>query len=189
MNRAADISLLAYALLGLLQQQPRSGYDLRKMFATTPMTTFSDSPGAIYPALTRLERAGLVRGQVQERAGLRRRRLYHLTRAGVAELQRWLAQPVTRDEVVRRIDQLMLRFGFMDQALGRAASQRLLKEFHREVAAFLPTLHQYFAATRAQMPLSGALALESGIRSYETLLRWSRTALAAYGHKAMKKGA
>ena len=57
-------SLLGFALLGLLEERPRSGYDLRKVFAQTAMGTFSDSPGAIYPALGRLEKRGLVRGTV-----------------------------------------------------------------------------------------------------------------------------
>ena len=55
-------STLGFALLGLLQQQPRSGYALRRVFATTPMGHYSSSPGAIYPALRRLEQQGLVRG-------------------------------------------------------------------------------------------------------------------------------
>jgi len=55
-------SALAFALLGLIGQEPRSGYDLRKFFSSTPMISFSDSPGAIYPALRRLEQRGLVRG-------------------------------------------------------------------------------------------------------------------------------
>ena len=49
------ISLLGFALLGLLHQKSASGYDLRKIFASTAMGTFSDSPGAIYPTLTMLE--------------------------------------------------------------------------------------------------------------------------------------
>jgi len=43
----SEVSVLGYALLGLLQQQDRSGYDLRKIFSTTPMKSFSDSPGSI----------------------------------------------------------------------------------------------------------------------------------------------
>jgi hypothetical protein len=35
----------------LLHQQPRSGYDLRKIFESSPIAYYSDSPGAIYPAL------------------------------------------------------------------------------------------------------------------------------------------
>ena len=46
---------LEYALLGLLHQQPQSGYDLRKVFETTALGNYSGSPGAIYPALRRLE--------------------------------------------------------------------------------------------------------------------------------------
>ena len=82
-------STLAFALLGLIWQEPRSGYDLRKFFSSTPMISFSDSPGAIYPALHRLELRGLVRGHVEERSGLRRRRIFQLTARGRAEFKRW----------------------------------------------------------------------------------------------------
>jgi hypothetical protein len=38
------------------------------------------------------------------------------------------------------------------------------------------------------MPLSGRLALESGIRAYEDQSRWVRDALKAYGAARAKKG-
>ena len=66
------IPLLGRALLGLLMETPLSGYDIRRIFTQTPLATFSDSPGAIYPALKRLEAAGLVRGRVERSAGLPR---------------------------------------------------------------------------------------------------------------------
>src|SRR5258707_12894153 len=81
-------SALAFALLGLIWQEPRSGYDLRKFFSSTPMISFSDSPGAIYPALHRLEQRGLVRGHGEGRPGLRRRRSFQLTAPGRAESKR-----------------------------------------------------------------------------------------------------
>ena len=93
----AHVSLLGYALLGLLHQRPGSGYVLRKIFATTPMGTFSDSPGAIYPALRRLERQGLVRGRVEQSAGLRQKQTFRLTPGGKAALEEWLERPLTRD--------------------------------------------------------------------------------------------
>ena len=62
-------SILGYALLGLLHQRPLSGYDVKLIFASSPMGGFSDSPGAIYPALSRLERRGLVRSEIQPSAG------------------------------------------------------------------------------------------------------------------------
>ena len=68
-------STLGYALLGLLHQAPQAGYDLRKTFVSTPMAAFSDSPGAIYPALRRLAGQGWI-APVEPARGGRRRRLY-----------------------------------------------------------------------------------------------------------------
>jgi DNA-binding PadR family transcriptional regulator len=56
----SEISQLGFALLGLIHQQPMSGYDLRKVFTASALGSYSDSPGAIYPALNRLEAGGLV---------------------------------------------------------------------------------------------------------------------------------
>ena len=180
------VSLLGYALLGLLHQKPSSGYALRRTFATSPMGTFSDSPGAIYPALRRLEGQGLVRGRVEPSAGLRRRQMFRLTARGLAALKGWLARPVTRADVVRGMDDVMLRFAFTDEVLAPAASIRLLQSLARELAAYPPTLRAFLNEHRRQMPLSGRLALESGIRAYEDQSRWVRDALKAYGVRGVK---
>ena len=172
-------STLGYALLGLLRERPSSGYDLRKTFSLTPLVKFSDSPGAIYPALRRLEEAGLVRGRIEDGSGLRRRKMFRTTAAGIAELKKWLNQPVVQDDVVRDMDQLMLRFAFMESA----AAVRFLMSLERELKSYVPVLREYLAKHQAEMPLSGSLALESGIRDYETHLRWARDALAVYRKK------
>lgn len=174
------IALLGYVLLGLLRQGAAAGYDLRKLFATTPLMTFSDSPGAIYPALRNLERRGLIQGEVEQGAGLRLRRVFRLTPAGVRELKRWLKLPVTRDDIVHHQDELLARFSFMDDAVGSAGSIRLLEQLERELAAYLPALRGYVEQNAPGMSLSGRLALDSGVRSHEALLKWSRAALATY---------
>jgi DNA-binding PadR family transcriptional regulator len=176
----SEISVLGYALLGLLQQEDRSGYDLRKIFLATPMTSFSDSPGSIYPALRRLEQQGLVRSRIQERSGLRRRRLFHLTPAGSTELKRWQKQPIVRDDVVRGTGELMLRFSFMDESLGGPESLRFLTALKAELAAYIPSLRGYLQEHGEAMPLSGRLALESGINAYECQLNWARNAIKSY---------
>jgi DNA-binding PadR family transcriptional regulator len=174
-------SALASALLGLIWQEPRSGYDLRKFFSSTPMISFSDSPGAIYPALRRLEKRGLVRGHIAGRSGLRRRRVFELTARGRAEFRGWQTQPVTRNDVVRNMDALMLRFAFMDQFAGKGVALRFLRAFHKELAAYIPSLRKYLKSNRESMPQSGRLALKSGIQAYETQLRWTKTAMKTYG--------
>jgi len=175
-------SPLAFALLGLIWQEARSGYDLRKFFSSTPMISFSDSPGAIYPALRRLEQRGLVRGHMADGHGLRRRRIFELTARGRAEFKRWQTQPITRNDVVRNMNALMLRFAFMDQFAEKGAALRFLKAFHKELAEYLPSLRKYLKSTREHMPQSGRLALESGIQAYETQLRWIKAAMRTYMH-------
>lgn len=182
------ISLLGYVLMGLLRQQPQSGYDLRKLFATTPLMSYSDSPGAIYPALKKLEEQGHIRSEVKEGNGLRVKRIFRLTSSGTAELRRWLAKPVTRQDIVRNIDQLLVRFSFMDHAVGPEGSIRILREMERELAVYAPGLRSYLEKESSKMPLSGRLALDSGVRSYEALLQWSRAALAAYEQAEKEKG-
>jgi DNA-binding PadR family transcriptional regulator len=177
------ISLLGYALLGLLHQKSRSGYDLRKIFANTPMGTFSDSPGAIYPALQRLEKQGLVRGQLQPSSGRRRRRVFRPTASGRRSFKVWQTKSISADDVIHRLDELMLRFGFMDETAGSAQASRFLKSLTRELRRYTPALRKYLKANAGQMPLSGRLALESGVRSYEELLRWSRSCLTKYARR------
>lgn len=175
-----ETSLLGYAMLGILQQQPLSGYDLRKIFAATPLVAFSDSPGAIYPALERLQRRGLIRGRIQKGSGLRQRRVYRLTPAGLIQLRRWLGRPVTREDVVRGADALLLRFSFMDGSMGRAHAAHFLEALETELAAYIPTLREFLKSSQEEMPLSGRLALESGVQGYEAWLRWARRGRAVY---------
>ena len=175
-------SQFGFALLGLIHQLPMSGYDLRKVFTTTAMGTYSDSPGAIYPALARLEASGLARGTVLESPSLRTRRVYQITPKGLSAFKVWLKQPVTHDDVVRRVSELMLRFAFMDGTLGAEWAIRFLKELEEGLQDYLESLQQYLESHASGMPLSGRLALECGIQEYEMRHRWARASAALYEH-------
>ena len=58
--------------------------------------------------------------------------------------------------------------------------RNFLKSLERELEAYIQILRVYFGKHKADMPLSGRLALESGIIGYESLLRWARCAIATY---------
>ena len=178
--KALDISVLGYALLGLIDLKPSSGYDLRKVFAETAMGNYSSSPGAIYPALERLESQKLIRGVVEDSAGLRRRRVYHSTPAGTARLRKWLAKPIEQSDVMRGAQELMLRFSFMEHVLGAESAVNFLEEFRAALKTYLFGLESYARTNGKQMPLSGRLALDSGIRGYRGMYDWTAYALRAY---------
>src|SRR6516162_1471153 len=175
-----ETSQLGFALLGLLHQQPMSGYDLRKVFTTTAMAGFSDSPGAIYPALNRLAKNGLVRGAVEKTGSLRTRRVFANTPAGTAALKAWLELPVTRQDVERGADLLLLRFAFMDQTLGPVQSTRFLKEFVAAIESYIAELRQFHNLYGNSMPTSGRLAFECGLQQNASYLKWAQSSIAVY---------
>jgi len=185
--RNSEIPLLGYALLGLLSGSPLSGYGVRKIFTDSPMGSFSNSPGAIYPALERLEKAGLIRGRTEDSSGLRRRKIFQLTESGTKAFEEWLKQAVTQDDVMHGPDELMLRFSFMDNAIGEAATLRFLKSLNNELTVFAGSLREFLNSNRTKLPRSGTLALESGVRRYEALLAWSEHAIAVYEGKYKDK--
>jgi PadR family transcriptional regulator AphA len=184
---STKIPSLGYALLGLLQK-PSSGYDLRKVFSSTSMKTYSDSPGAIYPALARLEKAGLIRGTIEEGSGLRRRQVFRLTPKGLSELKHWITRPVTREDLVRGQQEIMLRFAFSETVLGATASINLLQSLETALSFYIDALREEFETIKTVVPVSGRLAFECGIRETECFLDWTHYALATYEKEGKKKG-
>ena len=178
---AANQSILELALLGLVRlRQPCSGYDLRQLFVQTPMRTFSDSPGSIYPALKRLERSKLVRSQLETSSLVRRRKLFRLTANGRQALVRWLAKPIDPKDMVRGMPELFLRFAFLEDCLGRQSCIRFLMALLDALRVYVATLHEHLESHQSKMSLSARLALQSGIMGYESQAAWAQMALKKY---------
>ncbi len=176
MTPMLQATTLEYALLGILHQKPHSGYELRRVFAETPLKYFSDSPGAIYPALRRLGARGWVIASAPE--GGRRRRELRLSTPGRKAFIGWLRRPVTRGDVDPDTA-LLLRFAFMGQALSAAEITKFMAEYSREMQTQLKALQGYYDENAATWPLTGRLAFEHGLALHETKLAWAREAARA----------
>jgi PadR family transcriptional regulator PadR len=74
-------------LLSVLEGRPAHGYGLVDALRERSDGVFELAEGTVYPALYRLERQGLVESSWEE-GRTRKRRVYRLTRRGVAELRR-----------------------------------------------------------------------------------------------------
>ena len=174
MSHQNTSSALSLAILGIISLEPVSGYDIRKIFRETPMGHFSTSPGAIYPALKRLEKSGLIKGQIERKIILRPKRTYTLTFKGRKTLKEMLAQPVTHQDIVWRLEEMMLRFAFIGNILGREQSLRFLKELASRIAEYIPILQKNLAVQRKLNNINGGYALEQGIAKYRATARWAR---------------
>ena len=74
-------------LLATLREGPLHGYAIVEKLREDSEGAFELAEGTVYPALYRLEKAGLLASRWTQ-AGGRRRRVYRLTRRGRAELAR-----------------------------------------------------------------------------------------------------
>jgi PadR family transcriptional regulator, regulatory protein PadR len=72
---------LELVVLASLREGPRHGYAIIKELHDRSRGEFDVLEGTLYPALHRLEQAGLIKSRWATAAG-RRRRLYQLTRKG-----------------------------------------------------------------------------------------------------------
>src|SRR5919201_1845839 len=164
--------VLRHALLALLAEEPRSGYDLTQMFDRTLGHAWSARHSQIYPELARLRDAGLIR---QVGAGPRDRKLYEATDEGRAEVRRWLTDEepdqTFRNEAILRTFFLWLlpleeRRAFLKAERARRA--RLLDEYEE-----MAKTRVFETAPR----LSSRIALEFGIRYERMFVEWVDWAL------------
>jgi DNA-binding PadR family transcriptional regulator len=92
-----------YGLLGLLEEGPRHGYDLKhsydRLFSQGRPVKF----GQVYSTLGRLERDGLVAEVSAEPGRGPDRRLFAITEEGTTDLDRWLRMPEPVEPFVRSV--------------------------------------------------------------------------------------
>ena len=79
--------------LGLLESQPRHGYELKRAYDERFGTGRPVAYGQVYSTLSRLLRGGLVEVDGVEPGGGPERKRYAITPEGVADVDRWLSEP------------------------------------------------------------------------------------------------
>lgn len=176
---ARQLTPFEHILLGLICLAPASGYDLKRIFAVTPMGIYQPSSGALYPALRRLELMSMVRGRPGEDGEPgRRRRVYEPAEAGRAAHIEWLRTPVDAATVARDLGLHLTRFVMMEHVFAP-----------EEVAGFLNSLADALAAVVAQLeecasgPDLGSrhpwLAVGHGLAVHRASLQWARSTIQA----------
>lgn len=81
-----------YALLGLLNLSPMSGYAIKKMVDAGLAHFWNENYGQIYPALNSMVSEGLAEKSADQGRGKRKRYIYSITDKGQAEFRDWLTQ-------------------------------------------------------------------------------------------------
>jgi len=132
-NTPTDVASASLALLGFVRRQPRHGYDIYRQLTQSPelRSVWRVKQSRLYALLARLEEAGLLSAKVEPSDGRPPRKVFHLTEAGAAAFDAWLAEPVAQPRDIRL--EFMLKLYFALQA-GDGTAARLI-ERQRSVCA------------------------------------------------------
>ncbi|MEU9078342.1 PadR family transcriptional regulator [Kitasatospora sp. NPDC004745] len=130
--------MLTLAILGFLYEQPLHGYELKSRITALTGHVRPVSDGALYPAITRLEKAGQLRRRTEPGTGAAPRQTLELTEEGRAELRRRVADP----EQVEISDQI--RFFALAAFLHHLADPRRQAAVLRRRLAFLDAPSSFF---------------------------------------------
>ncbi|HBE76312.1 MAG TPA: PadR family transcriptional regulator [Firmicutes bacterium] len=84
---------LKHALLGFLNYESMSGYQLKRFFDESVRNFWNASLSQIYPTLSQMKDEGLLTLEVKYQDSSPNAKIYHITEQGRAELQKWLAEP------------------------------------------------------------------------------------------------
>ncbi len=183
-------------LLGLLEIEPLSGYDLGLVIRASVGHFWNESYGQIYPNLKRLEAEGFVTSKTERQKGKPDRRVYSITRNGRERVAAWL-KVKPQPEIPR--NELLLKLFFGSQVAAEISighvermmeSERaLLREFGRIEREDIQTNRHYPGAPYWKMAARfGQLELEAHLRwAKETLVELKKLARKKRNHGARKE--
>jgi DNA-binding PadR family transcriptional regulator len=161
------------ALLALLEQGPRYGYQLRAEFEHDTGGTWPLNVGQVYTTLARLERDGLVEGRGEDGEG---HVVYAVTDAGRQEVTDWFTSPVARTQPPR--DELAIKLALAVTVPGVDVGAVI----QQQRSATMTALQDYTRLKRraadpgegsdGSAELAWGLVLDSLVFSAEAEIRW-----------------
>jgi PadR family transcriptional regulator AphA len=170
-----------YALLGLLWDGPRHGYELHRAFAADQElgTVCRLEQSQLYAFLKKLEHLGYLEGTLEPQEGRPPRRMLAVTDAGRQVFRRWVEAPVSRPREVRL--QFLLKLYFA-RRFGRETVQSLIARQIEACQVFVKRLEDIpdeigsrrFIQKRDQAPFEDfrAVVHQARIRQIEATIGW-----------------
>lgn len=162
-----------HLVLGLLLQQPMSGYDIKRLLKSLSWLIGSPSSGSLYPVLRGLLQDGLVTVEPIQHETRPPRKIYSVTQAGKEAFDEWIDQPVRPGAPLRIF---LIRLMLADRhSPTRLAS--CLERRHAQVSSQRRALERTVVGQAAGSGLGQHLALDYGLALASAELEWLDKAL------------
>jgi DNA-binding PadR family transcriptional regulator len=173
---------LRIAALGLLAQEPGSGYDLLKHFEKSMANVWPATQSQLYGELNKLADAGLI--EVSD-LGPRGRKEYRITEAGRTELRRWVGNP--QDSPPFRSARLLRLFLLGEVPREQAREHVVAMAEHAEAEVKrLEALRDSIDWTNGDGLFYGRAALEYGLRMNAMEGEWANWLVNKIDQRATK---
>ena len=161
-----------YFVLGLLHQQPMSGYDVKRLLERMNGLIGSSSFGHIYPALHTLLEEGWVAVNVVTRQDRPPKKVYTIKQEGRTALQEWLEQPFPSNPSQKAlVMRLILAQGLLQKGLMAHLQQRRAQVAARRDA------RKELSGEPEQAGRGWQMALDYGLAVADAELGWLDRAL------------
>jgi DNA-binding PadR family transcriptional regulator len=163
---------LRHALLGLLAEQPASGWDLTHRFDEVLGSVWPAGHPQIYGELRKLEQEGLIEVDAE---GPRRRKAYRVTEPGLNAVRHWLTT-VEVDHTMRLEPLLRSVFFWL------MTPEQLSEHLDREASHYASVAAMYRGIADAKdrgeygdspQTRSLRIAAEAGVRLNQALAEWA----------------
>jgi len=158
------------ALLGLLAQRSRHGYELHAAFEAVSggEQNWDVKPAQIYTTLARLEEGGLVREEAIEQGGGPERKLFTITPKGRGELTEWFTTGV---ELEHQRDEFFIKL-ILAIATGETNPRKVLQVQRSRLYQDLHALTAQRNKFDPKVTLAKILLMDKAIMHVEADLRW-----------------
>lgn len=158
------------ALLGLLAQRPRHGYELHTAFEAVSggEQNWDVKPAQIYTTLTRLEESGLVKQDSVEQGSGPEKRIYALTRAGREALAEWFSAGV---EPEHQRDEFFIKF-MLALVTGEASPRKVIQTQRNRLYQELHAMTAKRKQLDKRVALAQILLMDKTVMHLEADLRW-----------------
>jgi len=163
-----------FVILGLLREQPMTGYELKKWIDLKMSLFWRESFGQLYPELGKMVQEGLIQVKEENETGGRGKTRYVITENGRVAFNGWMSEICEKDTIR---SEARLKFFLADEENEENLIQ-LLKDFHQqnsERLAMLESVRQRMAAYQSE-PQNKYVKhmLDLGIRQQQLCCDWSR---------------
>ncbi|MGH1428532.1 MAG: PadR family transcriptional regulator [Arenicella sp.] len=172
---------LKHAILSLLVESERSGYDLTKNFESSVAFYWSASHQQIYKTLADMHKENWIDLRLQVQSGKPDKKIYSLTAEGKKELSQWALEPVKHAAPKNQllIKLMLARLVGTEPILKQLNDE--LKRVYKEIANYSKIEKQYFSPKPTPdthlKNMTSYLTLRNGILCAHAELDWLHEAI------------